>query len=349
MMRPAFLMSAALALALALALAAAAPATAQQQPTPLFAADAPIAVTIRGPIGAVIGNRDGGGAGQPATLTLAGAAESHAIRLSPRGITRRRKETCQFPPLRVDFAAPPAAGMLFAGQRRLKLVTHCRQSEAFQQYLLLEYAAYRLFNTLTPLSFRVRLATVDYLAADGKPVIRRAGFFIEDIADVAARNGRERARTPDRFPIGNVARAEAARVAVFNYAISNLDFSLNAGPPGEGCCHNARLVSGTGAGLIPIPYDFDFAGFVDAPYAVPPNSVAVANVRVRRYRGHCRYNAEAVAAAAALIARRADLLGVLATIPGLDERSRAKAGAFLDASLDRLADPAEVFKTCLAG
>ena len=42
---------------------------------------------------------------RPATLALAGAAETHAIRLSARGITRRKSDVCQFPPLRVEFAA----------------------------------------------------------------------------------------------------------------------------------------------------------------------------------------------------------------------------------------------------
>ena len=66
-----------------------------------------------------------------ATLTLAGTAEAHPIRLSARGITRRLKQICDFPPLRVEFAQPPAATSLFAGQRRLKLVTHCQSSAGY--------------------------------------------------------------------------------------------------------------------------------------------------------------------------------------------------------------------------
>ena len=68
---------------------------------------------------------------------------------------------------------------LFAGQRQLKLVTHCRASEGFQQYVLMEYATYRLYNQLTPMSFRARLAKIDYVAADGRPITSRVGFFLE--------------------------------------------------------------------------------------------------------------------------------------------------------------------------
>lgn len=310
---------------------------------PLFASDAPLALTIKGPIGALIVSRERGG--RAATLSVAGG-ESLAITLSPRGITRRAKDVCTFPPLRVEFAAPPAANSLFAGQRRLKLVTHCRPAEAFQQYPLLEYAAYRLYERLTPLSFRVRLATIDYVADDGAPYARRVGFFIEDIDDVAARNGRERARTGDRIGSGVLAAQDSARFAVFSYLIANLDWSMSAGPAGEGCCHNARLLAGP-AGYIPVPYDFDFAGLVDAPYAVPPNAIPLANVRVRRYRGYCRHNAAATALAAELVGRRAELLATLAATPGLDPRARGKASAFLSASLDELAQPQNALKTCI--
>ena len=309
--------------------------------TPLFAADAPIALTIKGPIKAVTG---GGNQARPATLTV--ADETLPIMLAPRGITRRKRETCQFPPLRVTFAGPPASGSLFAGQKRLKLVTHCRPAEGFQQYLLLEYAAYRLYNALTPFSFRVRLATIDYRDEDGKPVTRRQGFFIEDIDDVAARNGTARARTGDRIPANALSQRDAARFAMFAYAISNLDWSMSAGPAGEGCCHNARLLNGA-SGYVPVPYDFDFSGLVDAPYAVPPNSISVANVRTRVYRGQCALNPAATAAAAELVAKRAELMSTLAATPGLAERSRDRASKFLADSIDALATPDKPLKGCL--
>lgn len=322
-------------------IAALATAGAAQAETALFKDDAPITLTIKGPIRAVTG---GGEVAKPATLTV--ADETLPIMLAPRGITRRKRETCQFPPLRVTFTGAPAAGSLFAGQKRLKLVTHCRPAEGFQQYVLLEYAAYRLYNTLTPFSFRVRLATIDYQDEDGKLVTRRQGFFIEDIDDVAARNGTARARTGDRIAANALSQRDAARFAMFSYAISNLDWSMSAGPKGEGCCHNARLLKGSN-GYVPVPYDFDFSGLVDAPYAAPPGSISVANVRVRTYRGQCALNPVATGAAADLVAKRAQLLASLAATPGLAERSRDKASKFLSDSLDVLTTPDKPLKNCL--
>ena len=313
------------------ALLAASPGLAREPgpPTPLFATDAPIRVTIQGPVGLIARGAEDSMAPRDATLALAVPAETHAIRLSARGITRRRKETCSFPPLRVELARPAAASSLFAGQRRLKLVTHCRSSEGFQQHLLLEYAAYRIFNLVSPTSFRVRLATVDYAEPSGKTLTSRWGFFIEDLDDVAKRNGLAQAQVGDRIQSSQLDPRQAARVALFEYMIGNLDWSMRAGPQGEGCCHNVRLVSGTGGLMVPTPYDFDYSGLVDAPYAVPPDGFSINNVKSRVYQGYCAHNAEAVAAAAEFRARRPAIEAMLGQIPGMSDRTRSKAIAYL--------------------
>ena len=335
-------------IALGLLLAASA-APAAEPPKPLFANDQLIQVTVRGPIGQLAKSED---RSRIVAATLATGAESLPIRLSPRGITRLRKETCQFPPLRVDFAGAPPASSLFAGQRRLKLVTHCRPSAGHQQYLLLEYAAYRLYNQLTPLSFRARLAQVDYVEDNGKPFTSRLGFFIEDLGDVAARNGMREAAVGTRIPVPSLVPADAARFAVFQYLISNLDWAMQAGPAGDTCCHNSRLISAGGAPpYTTVPYDFDHAGLVDAPYATPPEGIKVASVKTRRYRGFCRHNNEALRAAADIRARGPALLAVFSQIPQLSEGTQRRASSFLQRSLADIASDQAVtenlLKTCI--
>jgi hypothetical protein len=326
-------------------------ASAAEPAKPLFADDGVIRLTVRGPLDMIARKAEQRPGPRPGSLTI--GAETIPIMLSPRGITRLRKETCQFPPLRVEFPQPPAAG-LFAGQRRLKLVTHCRPSEGFQQHLLLEYAAYRLYNQLTPASFRVRLAQIDYAGEDGRPVTSRYGFFIEEIDDAARRNGGNEPRVGDRIPVPSLSPRDAAGAAVFEYLIANLDFAMNAGPAGENCCHNFRLIAGapgTAPAIIPVPYDFDFSGFVDAPYALPPDQIRVSSVRQRHYRGFCRHNAEALAASRQISAQRPALLATLAAIPGLDEKTRRKASAYLEKGFADIASDqavqAKLFRTCI--
>ena len=103
---------------------------------------------------------------------------------------------------------------------------------------------------------------------------------------------------------------------------------------------------------MPVPYDFDFSGLVDAPYATPPTSVAVSNVRQRRYRGFCRHNA-----AGARAVRRVPRQGArgdrqaVAAVPSLDAarataRSAYLDGFFRDIATDQSAE-AKLLKTCL--
>lgn len=324
-------------------------AIAQGGSTPLFSGDEPIKIMIQGPVGAIARRAAESVAPQPAKLGLAAPTESLPIQLSARGLSRRTAGICSFPPLRVEFAQPPGATSLFAGQRRLKLVTHCNSSAGFQQHLLLEYSAYRVFNLLTPLSYRVRLATVDYAESNGKVATNRWGFFIEDLDDVAKRNGLSEARVPDRISASQLEGQQAARVALFQYMIANLDWSMRAGPAGEGCCHNSRLLSGPGGQLVPVAYDFDYSGLVDAPYAVPPDGFSINSVRNRVYQGYCRHNPQVIAAAAEFRARKASIEAIYSQIPGMSDRTRAKALNFLGAFFDQIATDDSVRSKILKG
>lgn len=335
--------------ALVMAGTAATQAIGQTPPKPLFAGNDMLRLTIRGPISQLTRSAEKR-TPRDAVLIVPGATqESHPIQLTPRGITRLKNETCQFPPLRVRFQSPPGPNTVFAGQRQLKLVTHCRASASFQQHVLLEYAAYRLYNQITPASHRVRLATIDYVDEANRPITTRLGFFLEDIDDVAARNGLRSPATPDRISSAQLNPADAARVAMFEYMIGNTDWSIRAGPAGEGCCHNSRLLTGAAAGgLVPVPYDFDYSGLVNAPYAVSPDGKT--SVLKRKYMGYCRHNADALALAASLRSRRPALLSTINETP-MDESSKRRAAAYLDGFFNDIADDAKVtakiIKACL--
>jgi hypothetical protein len=315
-----FLAAAALALAL--------PAAAHAE-DPLFAASDPLQLTIRAPLNSLIRNR---GSDAPIGGTLVDpSGHSLLVSLRLRGITRRTSEVCDFPPLRVDFTAPPPPGSVFAGQNKLRLVTHCRSSSSFQQNVLLEYAAYRMANVLSPRSFRVRLATIAYQDADGRPMVTRVGFFIEELKDVARRNGTAVVHAGTAIPRTYLVPADAARYAMFQHLIANHDWSMRAGPEGEDCCHNARLIGvAREGGVTPLLYDFDFSGLVGAPYAEPPEELQLTSVRQRKYRGYCMHNAEALAAARQMREQRPQMIAALQQVPGLEPRTQQRAIAFLD-------------------
>ncbi|MEO8618727.1 MAG: hypothetical protein ABI412_05120 [Sphingomicrobium sp.] len=325
----------------------------QSPAQPLFAKDAPLKITLKADFPALT-RASADQTPRVSGILSDGSGQGLSVQLQPRGITRRSKDVCQFPPIRVRFEGAPPASSVFAGQKQLKLVTHCRAALGFNQYTLLEYSAYRIYNQLTPLSFRVRLALVDYVDNSGKVVASRYGFFIEDADDVAKRNGMREANMGERFAVSRLSPTDAARFGLFEYMIGNLDWAMQAGPAGDQCCHNSKPIGVGGAAaqqIVPVPYDFDFAGMVNAPYATPPFGVPVSNIRQRRYRGLCRHNDQARALYPAFRAQRAQLPALLASIPGLDRSSQSKAityldGFFADIATDEQA-AAKILKTCL--
>jgi hypothetical protein len=328
-------------------------AVADHKVTPLFAGHDMIHVVVEAPIGRLISDRSAASAPVEGTLLVDGEPAPIPIRLSLRGITRRKSETCAFPPIRVDILEPPPEGSLFAGQKKLKLVSPCRAGSAYQQYVFLEYSAYLMYNKVTPLSYNARLASIDYRDARGKPITSRTGYFLENEKDLARRNGLREAAVGDRISLSQLRPRDSARHAIFEYMIGNIDWSQAAAPAGAGCCHNTKLLGEKQAsnGLVPIPYDFDETGLVDPPYAAPPEGADITDVSTRQYRGYCAFNAEALAAAGDFRDHQADILAVLDDLPQLDPGPRRKAGAYLarffaDIATDQ-AVSAKLLRTCL--
>jgi hypothetical protein len=132
--------------------------------------------------------------------------------------------------------------------------------------------------------------------------------------------------------------------------IGNLDWDMTAGPAGEPCCHNMKIIGPSAAAasaLRPVPYDFDMSGLVDAPYAAPPEQIRIKSVRTRVYRGICSHNAETRAAAAELRAMQAAFEAAIAAVPGLPASSARKASKYLGGFFKAVKDDAAITKNLI--
>jgi len=343
---------------LALALAAlAAPAAfaeaadAPRGPDPLFAEDAPLRITLRGPLDSLAKDKSEEPEYRPGKLLYTeadGRQMELDIGLQTRGHSRRRKDVCTFPPLRVDLPKKKTLdGTLFEQQGKLKLVTFCRPTDRHQQFLLKEFTAYRLFNHLTDASFRVRLLEIDYVDADrGDATVTRWGFFIEDKKRLGKRLG-----YPLREPISiereQLEPTHASRIELFNFLLGNTDYSLVAAGPGRECCHNSVLLEQPDGRFMTVPYDFDMTGFVDPPYQQVSPELRISNVRHRLFRGFCREGDVTRQTVNELIAERANLLEIVRAEPRLDARARDKAIAYLESGFEMLEDPKELERRVL--
>ena len=115
-----------------------------------------------------------------------------------------------------------------------------------------------------------------------KPYVGHA-FLIESDKAMAKRNEcTELKNTRSHSEYTN--RNQMTIVALFQYMIGNTDFGVSAN-------HNIILIQpakDSTARPIVVPYDFDYAGIVDAYYAVPNEGLEIENVRQRLYRGYPR-------------------------------------------------------------
>ena len=269
-------------------------AVAQQSSTaseiPIFAADDMLPVMLFTDFDVVFADRGDSPAEHPGSLVYIEESSAHIeppaqiadIQIRVRGNFRKNENHCNFPPLRLNFKKKAVEETIFEGLDKVKLVTHCQDWEqAYNDRVILEYLAYKIYNVITPYSFNVRLLEVTYARDKDDDGRTRFGFLIEDDDDMAARNGGEISKTP-LFHQDSTDIDQVTRLSIFQYLIGNTDWSVTAQ-------HNIRLIEVPGqAKPIPVPYDFDWSGLVNAPYATPAPNLRMESVRERRYRGYCR-------------------------------------------------------------
>lgn len=255
---------------------------------------------------------------QPATVTLTepdSTAITETIQVTARGDFRR--ENCDMPGLMINFKTPTSPKL--SGLKKMKLVCACGTSVYEQQLLLSEYLIYKMYNQLTEKSFRPRLAKLTY--EDTRKKIKtysQYAFFIEDVDDVAARNAcKEVSYKP--FLTEQTDRDQMTLVALFQYMIGNTDWSVPN-------FHNIKLIRSSADTLskpFVVPYDFDFAGLVNAPYAIPSQELGIQHVTDRLYRGFPRTTDELQKVLDLLQQKKETFISMIGAFDLIDKKDRA--------------------------
>jgi hypothetical protein len=216
----------------------------------------------------------------PATLVFNDdtLTRSIPIAISKRGHFRKSFNICDFPPLRFHFSEKYTHATLFEGINKIKLVTHCQNTDTlFDQYILQEFLLYKCYNLLTERSFKVRLARIYYQDNKHKhtPMLRWA-FFIENPSDLAFRINGEvlnvKYLTPEAME-----PYYYALMSLFQFMIINQDWSVNI-------AHNIEFI-GVYPSLQPVtvPFDFDMADIIHVPYNSPLLSYRLEKKQERKF------------------------------------------------------------------
>jgi len=210
-----------------------------------------------------------------------GTWDSIDIKIRTRGDFRLKE--CFFPPLRIKIKKKDAKGTLFEGNKALKLVMPCKKGGDNNELVVKEFLCYKLYESITPYTFSTRLINLDFWDRTGKKHknYKLTTFFIEDDDIVADRYNGIIKEGLNLHPLA-LHDTSAIRHDFFQYMIANIDWSTTY-------MHNAKLMlTEDPLRYIPLTYDFDMSGFVNAPYAMVNPEFDMAHIRDRIYRGFCR-------------------------------------------------------------
>ena len=125
---------------------------------------------------------------------------------------------------------------------------------------------------------------------------------------------------------------EAVRVSVFQYMVGNTDWSMVE-------FHNTEVVGAARGTYVPVPYDFDWTGFVAAWYARPTPGLGIRNVRQRIYRGFCREDFDFSSVYAQFLEIRTDLEALYNSQDGLDQDNKRDAVEYVDDFYEDIESP----------
>ena len=249
--------------------------------------------------------------------------QSFDIKIKVRGRTRRKKSVCEFPPLKLNFKKKAVVNTLFEGQDKISMVTHCQDDPDFQNYCLLEYLTYKTYNLLTPYSYKVRRVNITY--RDTKETysdIENIGFLIEDDELLEKRIG---ATITDKriWSADSCSQETVGILSLFQFMIGNTDWWIHTR-------HNVDIFELENQALIPVPFDFDYAGIINIPYAVPSPQLPISKVKDRFFKGSCKSAEHYEDAIKVFNSKKEEIQQLLERTDELSSKSKRMASKYID-------------------
>lgn len=194
-----------------------------------------------------------------------------------------RLRTCSFPPIRINFSDTDFVFNDLKGLKNIKLVSHCDSLPVFEEYMFREFLVYRLYNVITKYSFGVRMLKINYIDIGNTGAdFTNYAFAIEPMNFIEDRTSSTELEDA-KLEYEDLYQSIIDRISVFQYMIGNRDWNITL-------MHNMKLVKwfdGEADQIVPIPYDFDYSGFVNTHYSITEKDDDVETIRDREFIGHC--------------------------------------------------------------
>jgi hypothetical protein len=209
----------------------------------------------------------------PAQLTVEDQGKTYPAEVRLRGKFRRRYG--EMPPLKIKFKKKALLAEGLDTLNEMKLVLPMTDNPDGDDLLLREYVAYRMYEQLSPYALRARL--IQLTIRDTKNPRQKAKMYailLEDTEELCKRLGAEEVERFGTAP-AELDEDQAGLVAMFEYLIGNTDWDI-------AMLRNVKMLQVRGVDkLVLVPFDFDFSGLVNAPYARPYSESGLRHVRDR--------------------------------------------------------------------
>jgi hypothetical protein len=274
---------------------------------------------------------------EPTVLSFndaAGAERSLPVEIRRREGWRAQFTNCQVPTLFMRFPGE-TEGTPFAGQTELALTSHCGKGipagatggralpDHFESYVINEYLGYRLYNLVTDFSLRVRLVRILYTDPDNpRRGFTRDAFFAEHFDSLAHRFDAQ-LQSDRGFDPASLDLAIADQLALFQFMIGNTDWSIERQ-------ENIILLRLPDGRQVPVLFDLDQSGLVNAHYARPSPGLPIRTVKERYFQGYCHPGTDWNGLFGKFRALRDDIVSMLVQTPGYGRGERRMASGYLD-------------------
>lgn len=246
------------------------------------------------------------------------------MRIKARGQFRR--EHCTFAPFWLNIRKADVANEHLQDVKRMKVVTHCNGGRAYSEYVLKEYLAYKIYNLLSPVSFRTRLIHMTYIDTGRKNKVTENWAFMIEPEEMLAERFEALVIKKDELSMQLMRPEHLDLAALFLYMVGNSDYSV-AGR------HNMKILGLADFGSLgytPVPYDFDYSGIVNAHYAVPGDNLGITSVKQRYFLGPCREDREFQTSIDYIQSRREEILELVDSFPFLGEKHKKEMIKYLE-------------------
>jgi hypothetical protein len=266
------------------------------------------------------------------------------VKVKARGEFRRAY--CIMPPFWLSLKKAKVGNKYLEGTNKIKIVTRCKESKLYEQYLIKEYLAYKIYNDISPYSFRVRLISMKYIDTGRKNQETNSwAFMIEPEEMMAERLGVLSIKS-DEMSMRFADTLMMDVLALFQYMIGNSDYSVRAR-------QNLKLIKRkdpTMPLIFPIPYDFDYSGLVNAIYAIPGENLGISSVTERYYLGLCRDERHYLAAIDQIQRNKDRIFELVESSPYLDDKNKKEMVRYLQEYFALAQEPetliSNIRKTC---